>query len=263
MNKKKLFSTLYLFLIYAFLYIPLILLIIYSFNQSKFSLFWKGFSLKWYLSLFHNSFLLKSALNSLILATTSATLTTLLSLIGSLGLKYSPKANKNFWLAIINLALVSPDIIIGVSLLIIFTLLQLKLGFFTILLSHLTLCLPFGVITFLSTLEHFDFNLLEVAQDLGASEINVLRYIFLPLLWPAILSAWILSFTLSLDDVVISFFTTGPQFEILPLRIYSMVRVGIKPEVNALCTLLIILTFIFVGLAHFLLERNIKGGKRT
>lgn len=258
MAKKKIFSTIYLFTIYSFLYIPLGLLIIFSFNQSKFSLFWTGFSLKWYKSLLHNNYLIQSTLNSLILAITSATLATLFSLIGALGIKYLPSSKKKFWLAIINLALVSPDILIGVSLLILFTLLQVKLGFFTLLLAHLTLCLPFGLITFLTTLENFDFTLLEAAQDLGASETKTLLYIFFPLLWPAILSAWILSFTLSLDDVIISFFTTGPQFEILPLRIYSMVRVGIKPEVNALCTILIVFTCIFVVFSQLLLNKSLR-----
>jgi len=150
----------------------------------------------------------------------------------------------------------SPDIVMGISLLILFVALQLPLGFWTLLLAHITFCVPFVVVTVLSRVSGFDKHLIEAARDLGASEFQTFRQVMLPLLVPAVAAGWLLSFTLSLDDVIISFFVTGATYEILPLKIYSMVRLGVKPEINALCTIIFGLTLVLVMIAQWLLKEK-------
>jgi spermidine/putrescine transport system permease protein len=154
-------------------------------------------------------------------------------------------------------SLMSPEIVMGVSLLVLFLALRIPLGFGSLLLAHITFCLPFVTVTVMSRLKDFDPRLIESARDLGASEAQAIGNVVLPLALPAILAGWLLSFTLSMDDVVVSFFVTGPEFEVLPLRIYSMVRMGIKPEVNALATLLFGLS-----LAMVILSQRLMGRKR-
>jgi len=153
--------------------------------------------------------------------------------------------------------MMSPDIVMAISLLVLFMLLGISLGFWSLLFSHITFCLPFVVITVYSRLKGFDVRMLEAAKDLGASETTILRKIILPLAMPAVAAGWLLSFTLSMDDVVVSSFVTGPTFEILPLKIYSMVKVGVSPEVNALATILMLLSLLLVAGSQWLLrDRN-------
>jgi spermidine/putrescine transport system permease protein len=142
--------------------------------------------------------------------------------------------------------MMSPDIVMAISLLVLFMLLGVQLGFWSLLFSHITFCLPFVVVTVYSRLKGFDVRMLEAAKDLGASELVILRKIILPLAMPAVAAGWLLSFTLSMDDVVVSSFVTGPGYEILPLKIYSMVKVGVSPEVNALATILLVLSLVMV-----------------
>ena len=192
--------------IYAYLYIPIIILIVNSFNSSRFGINWQGFTTNWYSLLMNNDSLLQAAQHSL------------------------------------TMAVLSPDIVMAISLLVLFMLIGIQLGFWSLLFSHITFCLPFVVVTVFSRLKGFDVRMLEAAKDLGASELTILRKIILPLALPAVAAGWLLSFTLSMDDVVVSSFVTGPGYEILPLKIYSMVKVGVSPEVNALATILLVLS---------------------
>lgn len=141
----------------------------------------------------------------------------------------------------------------GISLLILFFLLKMRLGFWSLLLSHITFCIPFVAVTVYSRLSGLDKNVFEAARDLGANDFMSFRRIIIPMLWPAILAGWLLSFTLSLDDVIISFFVTGPDFQILPLYIYSLVRIGLKPELNALCSVMFAITLFIVVLFQLIL----------
>ena len=152
--------------------------------------------------------------------------------------------------------LMVPDIILAIAFLVLFILLGVSLGFWSLLLAHVTFCLPFSVITVLARLQGFDPFLLDAARDLGASEGQVLQRIVFPLLRPALLASWLLSFTLSLDDVIVSSFVTGPSFDVLPLKIFSMVKVGVKPEVNALATLMIGVSVVFVIISQLLLKEK-------
>jgi spermidine/putrescine transport system permease protein len=158
--------------------------------------------------------------------------------------------------SLILILILSPDIVMGISLLLLFSFIKLKLGFWSLLLAHITFCIPFVVVTVYSRIVSLDENIFEAAKDLGANDLTILYRIVLPLLWPALAAGWLLSFTLSLDDVLISYFVAGPDYQILPLAIYSMVHMGIKPEVNALCSVMFALTLLLVVMTQFLLKKK-------
>lgn len=252
----SIWRKLYAGMIYFFLYLPLAVMVIYSFNSSKYSMNWKGFTLNWYVQLAGNSRLMETALNSVVLATVSATLATLIGTVAAVAISRYRFPGRKLMKGALYVLMMAPDIVMGISLLILYVTLSVPLGFWTLLLSHITFCIPFVVVTVRTRLKELDPNLVEVAQDLGAGEYEIFRYIFVPLAWPAIISGWLLSFTLSMDDVIVSFFTTGPTFEILPLRIYSMVRLGVKPEVNALCAVMIVATFMVVAASQLLMRKK-------
>lgn len=246
----------YMGLIYLFLYLPIVVLIVFSFNDSKYATGWKGFSLRWYADLLTDAQLLDATLNSLTVAGLSATIATILGTLAAWALhRYDFKAKKLFQSALI-IVIMSPDIVMGVSLLMLFVALSLEPGFVTLLLAHVTFCLPFVAVTVASRLAGFDRHVVEAAQDLGADEYATFRWVILPMVMPAVLAGWLLSFTLSLDDVIISFFVTGPGFEILPLRIYSMVKLGVKPVVNALCAVMVTATVLVVFASQILLREK-------
>jgi len=250
-------TRIYLFVFYLFLYIPIILLAVYSFNQSKYSLSWTGFTTNWYIELFSNESLILATVHSLIIASLSATFAVIIGVFFALWL-YAEKSryNKYIYLLIYTMVM-SPDIVLGISLLILFVCIQIKLGFITLLIAHITFELPFVVITLLSRLKLFNKGIIEAARDLGASDFSVLTKILLPLMMPAIFASWLLSFTLSLDDVVVSFFVAGHGFEILPLQIYSMARQGVKPEINALCFILFLASLVFATIASLNLRKKV------
>jgi spermidine/putrescine transport system permease protein len=232
-------------------------LIIYSFNSSKYGTSWQGFTLEWYRKLYSNSLLIGSTKNSFLVATLSASISTLIGTISALGLhSYRFKGRKVFS-SIVYVLAISPDIIMGISLLILFNLINLNLGFYSLLLAHITLNLPFVIIIVIARLKTFNKNLINAARDLGAGEWAIFTRIILPLILPSLISGWLLAFTLSLDDVVISFFVTGPNFEVLPLTLFSMAHLGIKSEINALCTVIFAVTLVLIFTSHFIFRRKI------
>ena len=249
-------KTFYLWLVYSFLYLPMAMLAAYSFNASKYGARWEGPTFEWYRDLANDSALLEATLNSLAVAFVAATLSTLVGTLGAIGLWHYRFPGQTFLQGLLFVTLMSPDIVMGVSLLVLFMALRVRLGFWSLLLAHVSFCLPFVTVTVLSRLNDFDRRLIEAAQDLGAGEGRAVWHVVLPLALPAIAAGWLLSFTLSLDDVVVSFFVTGPTFEVLPLRIYSMVRLGVKPEVNALATLLFIVSLGLVSVSQRLLRKG-------
>ncbi|WP_321458751.1 spermidine/putrescine ABC transporter permease PotC [uncultured Vibrio sp.] len=245
-------------LVYAFLYLPIIVLIVNSFNANKFGMKWGGFTTKWYETLVNNDSLMQAAWHSLNVAVFSATAATIIGSLTAVALfRYSFKG-KGAVNGMLFVVMMSPDIVMAISLLALFLVLGAQLGFFTLLISHITFCLPFVVVTVYSRLNGFDVKMLEAAKDLGASEWVILKKIILPLAKPAVAAGWLLSFTLSLDDVIISSFVTGPTYEILPLKIYSMVKVGISPEVNALATVMLIVSLVLVVISQLLAREKVK-----
>nr|WP_319536991.1 spermidine/putrescine ABC transporter permease PotC [uncultured Vibrio sp.] len=245
-------------LVYAFLYLPIIVLIVNSFNANKFGMKWGGFTTKWYETLVNNDSLIQAAWHSLNVAVFSATAATIIGSLTAVALfRYSFKG-KGAVNGMLFVVMMSPDIVMAISLLALFLVLGAQLGFFTLLIAHITFCLPFVVVTVYSRLNGFDVKMLEAAKDLGASEWVILKKIILPLAKPAVAAGWLLSFTLSLDDVIISSFVTGPTYEILPLKIYSMVKVGISPEVNALATVMLIVSLVLVVISQLLAREKVK-----
>jgi spermidine/putrescine transport system permease protein len=249
-------KTLYALMIYLLLYLPIGVLILYSFNTSKFSTSWKGFTLGWYEKLLANDSLIEAAMHSLTIALFSSIAATVIGTLGAVALYRYRFGGKSFLHALIYILIVSPEVVMGISLLMLFTAAAFPLGFSTLLIAHITLCVPFVIVTIASRLADFDNSIIEAAKDLGASDYITLYRVILPNILPAVVAAFLLSFTLSLDDVIISFFVTGPSYEILPLKIYSLVRVGVKPEINALCTIMFILTVFIVLLSQFILKEK-------
>lgn len=245
-------GSVWVWIVYAFLYIPIFVVIAYSFNEAKYSTAWKGFTLDWYHKLLENTPLVDAAINSLTIATLSATIATLLGSLAAVCLHRYRFPGRKILHGSIYVLTVSPDIVMGISLLIFFIAIQAELGFVTLLAAHVTLALPFVTVTVLARLAEFDEHLVEAARDLGATEGEAFRAVILPLTLPAVAAGWLLSFTLSMDDVLISFFVTGPTFEVLPLKIYSMVRLGVKPDINALSAVMFVGTIILVMLAQIL-----------
>ena len=245
-------------LVYAFLYLPIIVLIVNSFNANKFGMKWGGFTTKWYETLVSNDSLMQAAWHSLNVAVFSATAATIIGSLTAVALfRYSFKG-KGVVNGMLFVVMMSPDIVMAISLLALFLVMGAQLGFLTLLVAHITFCLPFVVVSVYSRLNGFDVKMLEAAKDLGASEWVILKQIILPLAKPAVAAGWLLSFTLSLDDVIISSFVTGPTYEILPLKIYSMVKVGISPEVNALATVMLIVSLILVVTSQLLAREKVK-----
>ena len=249
-------KQLYLWLVYAFLYLPIGVLVVYSFNASKNPYIWGGFSGQWYTKLWQNEALIGAAVNSLLLAVCSAALSTLIGTLTAIALHRYRFRGKRVLNGMLFVVMMSPDIVLAISLLALFILLGVQLGYLSLLLAHITFCLPFVVVTVYSRLSGFNPQILEAARDLGASELRTILTVLVPIIFPAVLAGWLLGFTLSLDDVVVSMFVTGPTFEVLPLRIYSMVRLGLKPEVNALAAVLLALSLLALIGSQFLLLRK-------
>jgi spermidine/putrescine transport system permease protein len=249
---RKLYSS----FIYTLLYFPIIVLIIYSFNSSKYSVAWKGFSTIWYENLMSYDSLLEAAWHSISVAFVSAIVATILGTLGALALFRYDFFGKKLMQSLVYVLIMSPEIVMGISLLMLFVFISLPLGFITLLIAHITFCLPFVIVTVMARLNGFDKNIIEAAKDLGASEFITFTNIILPNIIPAIIAGFLLSLTLSFDDVIISFFVTGPDYEILPLKIYSMVKLGVKPEINALCTIMFIFTLLMVLFTQFLIKEK-------
>ncbi|TQP15905.1 spermidine/putrescine ABC transporter permease PotC [Vibrio cholerae] len=245
-------------LVYLFLYLPIIVLIANSFNENKFGIKWGGFTTKWYHALMNNDSLMQAAWHSINVAVFSATAATLIGSLTAVALFRYQFKGKKVVSGMLFVVMMSPDIVMAISLLALFLVMGAKLGFFTLLIAHITFCLPFVVVTVYTRLNGFDVKMLEAAKDLGAGEWVILKKIILPLAKPAVAAGWLLSFTLSLDDVIISSFVTGPTYEILPLKIYSMVKVGISPEVNALATVMLVVSLVLVFASQLLAREKVK-----
>ena len=251
---SKLLKSLYIAVVYLFLYMPLAVAIVFSFNDASNSNAWSGFTTKWYASLLHDQSLIKSVVRSLFLAASSATVSTVVGTIMAIALHRYRFIGQKVVFGSLSVIMMSPEIIQGISLAMIFIVLGIPLGFTTLLLAHTVFCFPFVTMTVLARLKGVSRTLAEAAADLGANDVSIVRRILIPLIVPAVFAGWLMSFTLSIDDVIISFFVSGKSYEILPLKIYSMVRTGIQPDVNALCAALFFVTFAVVMISYRLVR---------
>jgi putrescine transport system permease protein len=263
MRKASWFNVASVALGLAFLYLPIAVLVIYSFNASRLVGIWGGWSTRWYAALLDDQGMVDSAWISLRIATVSASAATVLGTLGAIALVRGGRfRTRVMFSGMVYAPLVMPEVITGLSLLLLFVALDLDRGFWTITIAHTTLTMCFVAVVVQARLLDFDTALEEAAMDLGCPPLKTFLTVTLPLIAPAIVAGWMLAFTLSLDDLVIASFTTGPGATTLPIRIYSEVRLGVKPEVNAVCTIMIALVALAVIAASLSMKLAGAGGRR-
>lgn len=241
---------------FVFLYVPILLLMIYSFNASKLVTVWGGFSTKWYSSLLQNEAFMAAAWMTLKVAVVSATFATVMGTLAALVMTRTGRfRGRTLFSGMIYAPLVMPEVITGLSLLLLFVAIGWDRGFWTITMAHITFSMCYVAVVVSSRLVSFDDSLEEAALDLGCNRLTAFLQVTLPVIAPAIVAAWLLAFTLSLDDLVIASFTSGPGATTLPMKIYSQVRLGLKPEINALSTILIVVVSTGVIIASLITKR--------
>lgn len=252
MKIKSKFPWIYMAVITIIIYIPIVLTVIYSFNESRISSVWGGFSLTWYKTLFANRSMAEALKNSIVLATLSCLAAVVIGTTGAIGMqKYKNKVN-NVISNISVLPLMIPEIILGMVFLATFSFFNLPFGMLTLVIAHTTFCVPYIFMTVKARLAGMDPSIEEAARDLGANGVRIFFDITLPAIMPAILSGSLLAFAASFDDVVISIFVTGAKINTLPIKIYTSMKTGITPEINALATMILLVTIILVVLSQMI-----------
>jgi spermidine/putrescine transport system permease protein len=242
--------------VYAFLHLPILVLMIFSFNSSKFSVEWRGFTLQWYHRLLERPDILRGLRISLVVGGAATVISALLGTMMALALARHRFRGRRALEGFLYLPIVTPEIVVGISLLILFALLKLPLGIMTIIIAHVAFCISFVVIVVLARLEGMDQSLEEAAMILGADEITTFWKVTVPQLWPGILAGALLAFTMSFDDYVITSFVSGPGSSTLPIVVYSMVRKNVEPSINAISTIILMVTALLIYGADRLLRRR-------
>lgn len=233
-------------LVYLFLYLPLFVLIVYSFNDSRVNVGWVGFTLKWYKVLFADKQLIGAAVNSLIIALIASTISVILGTLAGVALH---KYKVPLLSTLVMIPVAAPELLVGVSLLLFFILINFTLGMASIILAHIAFCVSFVTIAVKTRMHGMDNSLLDAARDLGASPVKTFFLVLIPTILPGVIAGWLMAFTLSIDDFVITFFTAGVGSSTLPLAIYSMLKMGVTPEVNAASTIIILVTLVLTSVA--------------
>jgi len=242
--KRSRFPFIVTGVVLVFFYLPILILVVDSFNSSRFGGAWRGFSLKWYAQLFHEPAIWEAARNTLLIALLVTFVSLVLGTTSALALhRFFKSRLQRFHYTLVYTPLVVPEILMGISLLMAFVAAGVKLGMLTIILAHVTFCISYVALIVLGRLQDFDFSIVEAARDLGASSWTTAWRVVLPMLAPGLAAAGLIAFTLSVDDFVITFFVAGPGATTLPIRVYSMIKHGATPLINALSTLLLALTF--------------------
>lgn len=261
---KKIYSKIYMALVLLFLYAPIFVLIVFSFNESKSKSVFTGFTLDWYVKLFRNEVILSSLRNTLIVAVIASVAATVLGTTAAVGINRMKKLPKSIVLNITNIPVINPEIVTGVSLMLLFVFFSARMhfefGFVTLIIAHITFDVPYVILNVLPKLRQMNPNLYEAAQDLGCGPVQAFFKAVLPEIMPGVLSGFLMAFAFSLDDFVISYFTSGTTSQTLPITIYSMTRKRVNPQVNALSTI------IFVVVMAVLITKNIiekKTGERN
>ena len=251
--KTKPLSKIYIFLVFAFLYMPILVICVYSFNTSNSTGVMAGLSLKWYAELFEDKATLTACYNTIILAIASSVASTVIGTLAALGIDKMKKGwRRSAVMSITDIPMMNPEIVTGVSMMLLFvfigTILKINgvLGFWTLFIAHVTFSLPYVILNILPKLKQTDPNLAEAAQDLGCTPGKALRKVVLPAIRPGIVSGFIMAFTLSLDDFIISYFVSGPKFQTLPIRIYSMTKKRVTPDMYALSTIIFVIILVML-----------------
>ncbi len=257
---KKL-GNVYLALILLFLYLPIFVLIVFSFNETKSRSVFSGFTFDWYIRLFNNKAIITSLINTLIIATLASIISTVLGTLAAIGINGMKKVPKAIVMNITNMPVINPEIVTGVSMMLLFVFfaarMHLEFGFVTLLIAHITFDVPYVILNIMPKFKQMDPHLFEAAQDLGCGPFQAFRKAILPEIMPGIISGFLMAFTYSLDDFVISYFTSGSTSQTLPITIYSMTRRKISPEINALSTIL------FIVVVAILIVKNVIENKQA
>lgn len=260
-KKRQPLLSIHAFLMMAFIYVPILIIIIYSFNDTRLSGNWEGFTFDWYISLFDNRNVMEALMNSLTVAVVSTIISTMLGTAAALGLRNLGRRGRSGMNGLLYLPVIIPDIIMGLSLLVLFSQLNIPLGKTTVMIAHITFSISYVYVVVNARLSGMGKQLDEAAQDLGATPWQAFRHVTLPQIAPGIISGALIAFTLSLDDFMVSFFVAGPSSTTLPIYIYAQVKRGISPEINALCTILILVSITLILLAQYILNRG-SGDKK-
>lgn len=240
----------YVFLIFLFLYAPIVTLIVLSFNASKTRAKWGGFTTRWYVSLFQNDAIMSALLNTLTIALIASLTATVIGTIACIAIMNMKKKSRTIWMGITNIPMLNADIVTGISLMLLFLSLGLKFGYGTILLSHITFCIPYVILSVMPRMKQFNTSTYEAALDLGAGPVYSFFKVVLPDILPGVLSGFLMAFTMSLDDFIITHFTKGAGVDTLSTKIYTEVKKGIKPEMYALSTLIFVTVLILLLLIN-------------
>lgn len=263
---QSFFSKFYLVIIFAFLYTPIVTLMVYSFNDSKTMGGWSGFTLKWYKQLFQNTDIMEALYTTIILAVISSIVATIIGTFAAIGISRMKRTPKNLLLNINYIPVLNPDIVTGIALMSLFIFIRpifnIEFGFITMLIAHITFNIPYVILAVLPKIKQLPKNVTDAALDLGATPFYAMRKVILPQIKPGIFAGLLIAFTMSVDDFVISFFTTGPGVSNLSIQIYSMARKGIKPEINALSTLMFVTVLILLLIVNRK-EFTSKGAKKN
>lgn len=262
MTKNKFLSKLFLYIVLLFLYIPIFVLIVFSFNESKSRANFTGFSLKWYSKLLHNETILTSLLNTILIALAAAALATILGTAAAIGINNMKKVSKAAVMNITYIPVVNPEIIMGVSLMLLFkgmsSIIGFQFGFVTLILSHIAFDVPYVIYNVLPKLRQMNPSLVEAARDLGCSERQAFFKVVIPEIMPGVFSGFLMSITYSIDDFVISYFTSGTSVETLPITIYSMTRRKVSPEINAVSTIIFVVIIAILIIKNYLENRTLR-----
>ncbi|MCD7773476.1 MAG: ABC transporter permease [Ruminococcus sp.] len=262
MTKNRFLSKLFLYIVLLFLYIPIFVLIVFSFNESKSRANFTGFSLKWYSKLLHNEAILTSLLNTVIIALAAALLATVLGTAAAIGINNMKKVSKTVVMNITYIPVVNPEIIMGVSLMLLFKgmqgIINFQFGFVTLILSHIAFDVPYVIYNVLPKLKQMNPSLVEAARDLGCNERQAFFKVVIPEIMPGVFSGFLMSLTYSIDDFVISYFTSGSSVETLPITIYSMTRRKVSPEINAVSTIIFLAIIAVLIIKNYLENRSLR-----
>ncbi len=259
---KKIGKYIYIGLVLMFLYVPIFVLIVFSFNETKSRSVFSGFTLEWYSKLFHNSIIISSLWNTIIIAACASIIATILGTLAAIGINSMRKFPKAVIMNITNIPIINPEIVTGVSLMLLFVFfaarMNFEFGFWTLLIAHITFDVPYVILNVMPKFRQMDPNLFEAAQDLGCGPFKALYKVILPEIMPGVVTGFLMSFTYSLDDFVISYFTSGSTSQTLPITIYSMTRRKISPEINALSTIIFVVVVIVLIVKNIIENRQYK-----
>lgn len=240
---------------FAYLYLPILILIGYSFNANRAATIWSGFTLDWYSRVFVDPTIISAAKNSLIVASSATVAATFIATLTALGMRRRFRGEGPVT-GLLSLPLIVPEVVTAVATLLFFVAIGLKLSLFTVILAHIVFCIPFAYLPIRARIDGMDQRLAEAAADLYADEWRTFRRVTLPLLWPGILAGAMLAFIISLDDFVITFFVAGAGSSTLPIYIYTLIRIGVSPEVNAISSIMLVISIVFVSLSFLISRRN-------